>query len=92
MRSEKDPITGLKTRLLDWGIISEDELKKIDKDIRASVEQAVEEAKASPEPEPGDEMWKVSAPRTSEGPQIKGAEEGLCLVRTYILLELPQPG
>ena len=61
MRSNNDPITGLKQRLLDWKIITEDELKKIDKEVRASVEKAVEEAKKSPEPEPGDEMWKVSS-------------------------------
>lgn len=51
MRSTKDPITGMKQRLIDWGIMSEDEVKKLEKDIRAEVDQAVEEAKESPEPE-----------------------------------------
>jgi len=51
MRSANDPITGLKQRLLDWGIITEDELKKIDKEVRAQVDSDVEEAKKSPEPE-----------------------------------------
>lgn len=61
MRSANDPITGLKQRMLEWGIVSEDELKKIDKDVRKSVDDAVEEAKQSPEPEAfGDEMWKDS--------------------------------
>lgn len=60
MRSERDPITGLKQRLLDWGIIDESDLKELDKKIRASVDHDVEEAKKSPEPEAGDEMWKDS--------------------------------
>lgn len=61
MRSANDPITGLKQRMLEWGIVTEDELKKIDKDVRKSVDDAVEEAKQSPEPEAfGDEMWKDS--------------------------------
>lgn len=51
MRSANDPITGLKQRLLDWGIISEDELKAIDKSVRQEVDADVEEAKKSPEPE-----------------------------------------
>ncbi|GAA5977466.1 hypothetical protein JCM11641_000972 [Rhodosporidiobolus odoratus] len=50
MRSSNDPITGLKNSLLEWGVISEAELKKIDKEARAEVEKAVEEAKKSPEP------------------------------------------
>lgn len=61
MRSANDPITGLKQRMLEWGIVSEDELKTIDKDVRKSVDDAVEEAKQSPEPEAhGDEMWRDS--------------------------------
>lgn len=61
MRSANDPITGLKQRMLEWGIVTEEELKQMEKEIRKSVDQAVEEAKASPEPEPhGEEMWKDS--------------------------------
>ncbi|KAF9434929.1 alpha subunit of pyruvate dehydrogenase [Entomortierella beljakovae] len=51
MRSNNDPITGLKQRLLENKIASEDELKAIDKSARTEVDAAVEEAKASPEPE-----------------------------------------
>ncbi|GAA5908489.1 hypothetical protein JCM5296_004774 [Sporobolomyces johnsonii] len=50
MRSSNDPITGLKNLLLEWKVISEADLKKIDKDARTEVEVAVEEAKKSPEP------------------------------------------
>lgn len=47
MRSTNDPITGLRNRLIDWGIIEESELKKIDKEARSEVDKAVEEAKKS---------------------------------------------
>lgn len=57
MRSSNDPITGLKNLLLEWNVISEAELKKIDKDARSEVEKAVEEAKASPEPQQGADLW-----------------------------------
>merc|ERR1711939_1326 len=56
MRSANDPITGLKQRLLDWGIVTEDELKAMEKEIRKSIDASVEEAKASPEPSLK-EMW-----------------------------------
>ncbi|KAK4053353.1 alpha subunit of pyruvate dehydrogenase [Microbotryomycetes sp. JL221] len=57
MRSSNDPITGLKKIILDWEVIEESELKKIDKDARTEVEKAVEEAKASPEPAQDKDMW-----------------------------------
>ncbi|GAA5848060.1 hypothetical protein JCM11251_001213, partial [Rhodosporidiobolus azoricus] len=56
MRSSNDPITGLKNLMLEWGVVEEAELKKIDKEARAEVERAVEEAKKSPEP--GEKVFK----------------------------------
>ncbi|KAE8214770.1 hypothetical protein CF327_g1891 [Tilletia walkeri] len=50
MRSSSDPIQGLKTKILEWGVVEESELKKIDKAAKEEVDQAVEEAKQSPEP------------------------------------------
>ena len=44
MRSTQDPIAGLKQKLLDWGVTSEDELKAIDKEVRAYVDGEVAEA------------------------------------------------
>lgn len=44
MRSTNDPIAGLKQKLLDWGITSEEELKSIDKEARAFVDGEVAEA------------------------------------------------
>lgn len=54
MRSTNDPIAGLKQKLLDWKITSEDELKKLDKEARNHVteEVATAEAMAVPEPTP----------------------------------------
>ena len=56
MRSTNDPITGLKQRIIEAGFATENELKVIDKEARAQVDAAVEEAQKSPEP-PMDEFW-----------------------------------
>ncbi|KAI4250600.1 MAG: hypothetical protein L6R40_000200 [Gallowayella cf. fulva] len=52
MRSTNDPIAGLKQKLLDWEVTSEEELKGIDKDARAYVDAEVKEAEKMKEPEP----------------------------------------
>ncbi|XXH05193.1 hypothetical protein Hte_011618 [Hypoxylon texense] len=54
MRSTNDPIAGLKHKILDWEICTEDELKSIDKDARKHVndEVAIAEAMAVPETTP----------------------------------------
>ncbi len=51
MRSTNDPIAGLKQKLLDWGVTSEEELKGIDKEARAFVDAEVAEAEKMAEPE-----------------------------------------
>jgi pyruvate dehydrogenase E1 component alpha subunit len=51
MRSTNDPIAGLKQKLLDWGITSEDELKTIDKEARDHVDKEVKEAEEMPAPD-----------------------------------------
>jgi pyruvate dehydrogenase E1 component alpha subunit len=51
MRSTNDPIAGLKQKLLDWGITSEEELKAIDKDARETVDAEVAEAEKMPPPD-----------------------------------------
>jgi pyruvate dehydrogenase E1 component alpha subunit len=54
MRSTNDPIAGLKQKLMDWGITSEEELKSIDKQARADVDEevAIAEKMAAPEATP----------------------------------------
>ncbi|MDP4823624.1 MAG: pyruvate dehydrogenase (acetyl-transferring) E1 component subunit alpha [Aestuariivirgaceae bacterium] len=56
MREEHDPIEQVKRRLLEGGIASEDDLKKIDADIRAIVTDSAEFAQSDPEPDPS-ELW-----------------------------------
>jgi len=49
MRSSNDAIQGLKSKLLEWGIVSENELKEVDKRARKKVDDDVAEAEKSPE-------------------------------------------
>ena len=51
MREEHDPIEQVKARILKAGLASEDELKKIDADIRVTVTEAADFATAAPEPD-----------------------------------------
>ena len=51
MRSTNDPIAGLKQKILDWKVVSEEELKALDKAARAHVDEEVAEAEAMPVPE-----------------------------------------
>ncbi|ERS96382.1 pyruvate dehydrogenase E1 component subunit alpha [Sporothrix schenckii 1099-18] len=41
MRSTNDPIAGLKQKILDWGVVNEEELKAIDKEARGYVNEEV---------------------------------------------------
>jgi len=54
MRSTQDPIAGLKQKLLDWGVTSEEELKAIDKKARSEVdaEVAIAEKMTAPDATP----------------------------------------
>lgn len=51
MRSTNDPIAGLKQKILDWEISSEEDLKKIDKEARSHVAEEVAAAEAMPVPD-----------------------------------------
>ena len=73
MRSNNDPITGLKNRIVESGAAVDEELKKIEKEARAEVDKAVEEAKASPEPPMSDLYSQIYAPG-SEPSFIRGVE------------------
>ncbi|KAF8699222.1 Acetyltransferase component of pyruvate dehydrogenase complex, partial [Rhizoctonia solani] len=73
MRSTQDPIKGLQKYLEDWGVASEEELKTIDKEAKAEVDKAVEEAKASPEPDPKD-LWTDIYYKGTEPPYMRGRE------------------
>ena len=49
MRSSNDAIQGMKSKLLEWGVVSENELKEIDKNARKKVDDEVAAAEKSPE-------------------------------------------
>ncbi|MEP9353592.1 pyruvate dehydrogenase (acetyl-transferring) E1 component subunit alpha [Xanthobacter sp. KR7-65] len=51
MRTEHDPIEQVRTRLLEGHKVSEDELKKIDAEVREIVNEAAEFASHDPEPD-----------------------------------------
>jgi pyruvate dehydrogenase E1 component alpha subunit len=56
VREERDPIERVRMRLLERSWASEDDLKRIDADIRAIVNQSAEFAQNDPEPDPR-ELW-----------------------------------
>ena len=56
VRSHRDPIEGLKKKLISDGVSNENELKAIDKEVRAIVNKSAEFAQESPEPDPS-ELW-----------------------------------
>lgn len=56
MRNEQDPIEQVRQRLIDGGHASEDDLKAIDKDVRAVVNASAEFAQTDPEPDTS-ELW-----------------------------------
>ncbi|GAB4230854.1 MAG: pyruvate dehydrogenase (acetyl-transferring) E1 component subunit alpha [Methyloligellaceae bacterium] len=54
MRAEHDPIEQVRQRMLAKGLATEEELKQIDKEIRAIVNEAAEFAQNDPEPDPSE--------------------------------------
>jgi pyruvate dehydrogenase E1 component alpha subunit len=61
VREKRDPIDHLGQKLIAGGIATEDDLKAIDKDIRAVVNTAAEFATESPEPDPAELYTDVMA-------------------------------
>ena len=51
MRSTNDPIAGLKQKILDWEVCTEEELKSIDKEARQVVDDEVADAEKMAAPE-----------------------------------------
>jgi len=73
MRSTQDPIRGLQKYIEDWGVADEQELKQLDREAKATVDKAVEEAKASPEPAVKD-LWTDIYYKGTEPPLMRGRE------------------
>lgn len=73
MRSTQDPIAGLKQKLLDWEVTTEDELKGIDKDARSYVDKEVAEAEQMAVPETTPKiLFEDIYVRGSEPPFMRG--------------------
>ena len=73
MRSTNDPIAGMKQKMLDWGVVSEEELKNIDKDARTHVDDEVALAEEMPPPEPTPQvLFEDIYVRGTELPFLKG--------------------
>jgi pyruvate dehydrogenase E1 component alpha subunit len=62
VREERDPIERVRRRVLEAGMIGEDELKKIDGEIRTIVNAAAEFAQNDPEPDPSELYTDVLLP------------------------------
>ncbi|KAJ3130534.1 alpha subunit of pyruvate dehydrogenase [Nowakowskiella sp. JEL0407] len=71
MRSQNDPITGLKKRILDAEISSEEILKAIDKEVRTEMDEALARAKESPLP-PVSDLHKHIYVEGTEPPFVRG--------------------
>lgn len=68
-----DPITNLKTKLVDWGIFTDDEARGIDKDVRAQINHEVEQAEKMAEPDTNlDILFEDIYVRGSEPSQRRG--------------------
>ncbi|KAH7107712.1 mitochondrial pyruvate dehydrogenase E1 component beta subunit [Auriculariales sp. MPI-PUGE-AT-0066] len=73
MRSTNDPIRGLDKYLQEWGLATEEDLKTLEKEAKAEVDQAVEEAKASAEPTEKD-LWTDVYYKGTEPTFLRGRE------------------
>lgn len=68
-----DPISNLKSKLIDWDIMTNDEAKAVDKEVRGMVSREVEAAEQMPVPEPRwDILFEDIYVRGSEPAQRRG--------------------
>ncbi|EPS38323.1 hypothetical protein H072_7945 [Dactylellina haptotyla CBS 200.50] len=51
MRSNQDAIQGLRNKLMDWNILTEEEVKDIEKEVKEAVDAEVAAAEAAPTPD-----------------------------------------
>jgi pyruvate dehydrogenase E1 component alpha subunit len=73
MRSNRDPITGLRSVIIDYDVLKEVELKMIDKECKEEVDAAVEQAQASPEPDLK-ELWTEIYVKGTEPVSLRGRD------------------
>jgi pyruvate dehydrogenase E1 component alpha subunit len=71
MRSTNDPINGLKYRIINENFATAEQIKDLEKEVRAQVDLAVKESIESPEPEVSELFTDVYV-KGSEPPFIRG--------------------
>ncbi|XP_031557748.1 pyruvate dehydrogenase E1 component subunit alpha, mitochondrial-like [Actinia tenebrosa] len=74
IRKTRDPITGLRETLLDSGLADVDDIKKIEEEAKAHIEECVIAAKNDPEPPLDDLFLDVYAGETMKDEKIRGCE------------------
>ena len=61
MREHRDPIDLLRKRILEEGTVNEAELKEMDREVRAVINEAAEFAQQDPEPDAAELYTDVTA-------------------------------
>ena len=59
LREEKDCLKLFADRVVSAGLVDKEELEKIDEQVRTLIDEAVEEAKAAPDPKENDLLTDV---------------------------------
>ena len=72
MRDDHDPLTLLRSRLLDANLTTDEELKKIEKTIRQQVEEAAQQAKNDSDPDISVLFDDIYLPGSDPIPQSRG--------------------
>lgn len=68
-----DPITNFREKLIEWGVLTEDEAKAVDKDVRSMINQEVQNAlNMSDPPNTFDVLYQDIYVRGSEPRQRRG--------------------
>ena len=74
MRATKDCIGGLKKYLIDWEVLDEAGVKAIDQAAKKEIDEAVIEAKNSPEPDIEKDLWTDIYYKGTAPPWMRGRE------------------
>lgn len=74
VRKTRDPITGLREKLLDSGLATTDEIKAIEQEAKKEIDAAVEVAKTSPEPPVEDLYLGIYAGGTNVDVPVRGCD------------------
>ena len=73
VRKNRDPLLLLKTKLIESGLLTEDEINSMDKEIRKTVDQAQQVARAAEQPDPHELYTEVLT-----GPyEVRGADQSI---------------